>query len=500
MKTFLTTYGVALLFCVAIFIVEPPPIDIWWHLQIGKDIILHGVWPSPDIYSYTSNREWVVHSWLADVFFYVVVSTASSWRLNEDVVLNFLRIVIQTGTVLCIFAYVRRKYANLSMALLTVILLCILLWHREIRPFLFSPILFFYFYTLTRKCAPDRMDWLLFPLLMALWVNIHGVYIVPVLMICALFLLKFVSLFVKRPFPFSNAWLALAALGSMCTLITPHPISLLERVFYSSQYPSDDWKSIFFWVYEYPIQMFGFVLLIFFILCVWLVGLAKRNPSTRLLLDTHVILDLIAIYLSIMHVRLSWLLVVPWLNSFERSSYLRSFNLSFRAVMIIFLVQYFLLMPIPHEELNRMPRESVKYFNREIGEGNIMTPWVWGGYITWKTDKRGQVFADTRIEPFTMKELELNGSLTLMPSRALGLVVLEYDTEYILSLVDETFFDWQYLHGLGLIEILYHNDHNFYARVNRDKVEEYYKDSPLHEEFIFRDQVFRPERTPSSAR
>jgi hypothetical protein len=54
-----------LLFALPFFLSNTSDVDIWWHLQIGKDIVENHTWPSPDIYSYTTNQEWVIHSWFA---------------------------------------------------------------------------------------------------------------------------------------------------------------------------------------------------------------------------------------------------------------------------------------------------------------------------------------------------------------------------------------------------------------------------------------------------
>lgn len=66
-------YGVFVVCLMSFFLISPQECDIWWHLKVGQDILENKSWPSPDQYSYiASGREWVVHSWLADCFFYLV--------------------------------------------------------------------------------------------------------------------------------------------------------------------------------------------------------------------------------------------------------------------------------------------------------------------------------------------------------------------------------------------------------------------------------------------
>jgi hypothetical protein len=43
--------------------------DLWGHVRFGDDIIAAGEIPEYDSYSFTSDRPWVNHEWLAEVLF-----------------------------------------------------------------------------------------------------------------------------------------------------------------------------------------------------------------------------------------------------------------------------------------------------------------------------------------------------------------------------------------------------------------------------------------------
>ncbi|MFH1740504.1 MAG: hypothetical protein ABIH23_15965, partial [bacterium] len=50
--------------------------DIWWHILIGKSIVLDHIWPSKDTFTYTiPGKEYVIHSWLSDCIFAFLYQT-----------------------------------------------------------------------------------------------------------------------------------------------------------------------------------------------------------------------------------------------------------------------------------------------------------------------------------------------------------------------------------------------------------------------------------------
>ena len=68
---------------------SPDEWDIWWHMQVGEDILIDYTWPSPDTYSFTSKGgDWVVHSWLAGCVFYIL------YEIGGYNVLLFFRLLV----------------------------------------------------------------------------------------------------------------------------------------------------------------------------------------------------------------------------------------------------------------------------------------------------------------------------------------------------------------------------------------------------------------------
>src|SRR5947209_1691666 len=61
--------GSACLFADTDTIADP---DLWGHLRFGLDMLGSGMIVAQDCYSYTSDRTWINHEWLAELVFAAV--------------------------------------------------------------------------------------------------------------------------------------------------------------------------------------------------------------------------------------------------------------------------------------------------------------------------------------------------------------------------------------------------------------------------------------------
>ena len=192
--------------------------DLWGHVRFGFDMIASGSLPAADPYSFTSDKPWINHEWLAELLM------ASAYRAGGSPGLVALKVSLAVGvpilvwwTLIC--AGVRRPAAT---ALLVAAVLGSSYLLVTLRPQLFSAILFSGLIALLNSAARGRarlLAWV--PGLFALWANLHGGWIVGAL---ALALWG------------GGAWwsgavparwvLGSAALSALATLANPYGISL----------------------------------------------------------------------------------------------------------------------------------------------------------------------------------------------------------------------------------------------------------------------------------
>jgi hypothetical protein len=145
--------------------------DLWGHVRFGGDTIAaHGV-PRVAPYSFTADRPWINHEWLAECLMYVAYVGAGGTGLI------LLKIVLLIGMVGAVVFVLRRCAIPpiAADALCGLVLIATLPQATDVRPQLFSLVLFAWLLALLSRSAEGRHSllWLVVPM-MALWANLHG--------------------------------------------------------------------------------------------------------------------------------------------------------------------------------------------------------------------------------------------------------------------------------------------------------------------------------------
>jgi len=163
--------------------------DVWWHLKTGKIIVERGGRPpANDVFTYTGEKiPWHNHEWLAQVLMYKVFQWGGGERRN----LIGLRAVIAlkalllAATFLLVLAAVRLHCPNLPVAAL-IALLALDVSRRTLypRPPIFTYLFLAIFLLLLNRWRLGRLPnpaLLALPILMLAWANLHGGFIVGLL-------------------------------------------------------------------------------------------------------------------------------------------------------------------------------------------------------------------------------------------------------------------------------------------------------------------------------
>ena len=152
----------------------PADPDLWWHLRLGQYILEEGIpHEDPDFAFTTEGRPWITHEWLTDILMYVVYDRAGGLYG-----LSILFAALTTLTFgLLYFASDGRPYLA---GLATFWGICASLPFINVRPqifnILFGALIIFIVEGVRRRGWSHRLFWL-FPVLIALWVNMHGGYL-----------------------------------------------------------------------------------------------------------------------------------------------------------------------------------------------------------------------------------------------------------------------------------------------------------------------------------
>lgn len=180
--------------------------DFWWHIATGKYIVTDRHLPEKDIFSYTSGLEEnknpfpvlenfsLKQYWLSQIIFYLIYDYAGP----KGIVL--LRSCLLVATLLVVFWRLRRWSVSFPISFVFVFGLFMVLFRSTgERPVLFT-ILFtavVFFVLEDFKDKRDKRIFLLVPL-MLLWANLHGGFVIGIVIILAFMLAEGIRLIFKK--------------------------------------------------------------------------------------------------------------------------------------------------------------------------------------------------------------------------------------------------------------------------------------------------------------
>ncbi len=167
--------SLALIFPLSAIFWQPiPPNDYWWYLRLGSEIIQTHAVPVVDTFSYTqAGQPMIYHSWLSAIFFF--------W-LDKLGGVNFTLIVVALVIVSTyVILWKMMLETGIDMRLASLLLIAVELpgsvnW--AVRPQLFAyPLFALSLYLLWRWEKNKKLALWELPLIVLLWVNLHGSFV-----------------------------------------------------------------------------------------------------------------------------------------------------------------------------------------------------------------------------------------------------------------------------------------------------------------------------------
>jgi hypothetical protein len=149
--------------------------DLWGHVLFGRDIVLERAIASVDPYSFTADRPWINHEWLAEVLMYLAFAAGGGFGL---IALKTTVMLVAAAAVL-----VSLRSSTLTPAvhdsLIFMFVAGTFARAHAFRPQVFSITLFALILLLLR--IAERGNWRVLafaPVVFGLWVNLHGGWLV----------------------------------------------------------------------------------------------------------------------------------------------------------------------------------------------------------------------------------------------------------------------------------------------------------------------------------
>ncbi len=278
------------------FLLPVTPQDYWWYLRLGRETLTAGAVPRVDTFTYTQAGTPVAYqSWGAAVLLWLIYKLGG---LSLTVLLRGVLLAVAYSLVWCTARRAGAGRLGASLVLLVAVLAASNNW--SMRPQLFAyPLFALALYLLYRWQAGDRKAVYWLPLIGLAWVNLHGSFIMLVLLVGAAVVLGDpppappifgenggrerggFSLFLKHWLK-SRTGIALAFAGVLLvTLVNPRGFGAWTYVFHSVTVPSSQLFSV---EWSPPVNS-GWQMNVFFL---WLLGfplLAALSPRRLFLLD-----------------------------------------------------------------------------------------------------------------------------------------------------------------------------------------------------------------------
>jgi hypothetical protein len=174
------------------------PEDFWWNMALGRETLQNGRLPTVDTFSYTQPGEQIfVHGWLPQVLFYFLYTSGGA------VLIALVQAVVLTGTygLLLRLCVQRGARPGLAAIILLVVAVPLSASNWNVRPQSYVLVLFVLMLSvLQRWQKADEPSfsgsfwkgrlWAL-PLLMLLWVNMHGSFVLGGILIALTFIAEF---------------------------------------------------------------------------------------------------------------------------------------------------------------------------------------------------------------------------------------------------------------------------------------------------------------------
>src|SRR4030095_12089202 len=150
--------------------------DLWGNVRFGLDILRDGALPPTDASSFTTDRVWVNHEWLAEVFI------GNAFRAGGIVGLILLKLAAVGSILLLLVLTLRRERIYSPLVRDAAVAVTIILTFdqtRYVRPQLFSLVAFTIVLTCLTRARRGGQHWLLLlPPVFAIWANLHGGWLV----------------------------------------------------------------------------------------------------------------------------------------------------------------------------------------------------------------------------------------------------------------------------------------------------------------------------------
>lgn len=415
--------------------------DMWWHLKVGEYISDNRTIPTADFYSFSnSGHHWIAHEWGSELLYYTAYHF---WQFRGLFAVNILFLTAayyMFGRL--IYARAGRDLSVTTAVLVVCTVFSSLFW--VFRPHLLA-YLFFLVYLLVLEMYQrgKNLLWVL-PPVMIVWVNMHGSFIMGIVLICTyifsgLFRFSFGRLHAERWAKGQLKTLGVILLVVILAVaVNPNTFSMYYYPFFTlnseaivdniTEWSSPDFHHPVFKAFlAYLMLVYGFMMV------------SKKPVSLKdmVLLGGFTYLAMfgarnIALFMFITGPMLAEH-AAGFLSPDRPQKQLPAVNWLALAAVVAYGVYAFPPQMTVEEKVNKenFPVEAVQYMSENNLTGSLFNEYAWGGYLIWTRYPDNRVFIDGRADIYEDRVLPEYMRIVELKPDAYELL-LKYDPQYIL--------------------------------------------------------------------
>lgn len=286
---FLITIGYFTFLITLFFFTE---VDPYMHIKVGEWIVSNHQIPHTGIFSQTkADAPWISHSWLSEVIMYIIFNFLG-WPG-----LVVMTIAAITAGIFVMLKYLLEQLSPIRALCLTVLSYGMLTQHILPRPHILAlPLMTYWFVRMLRASEAHKAPPLHLALILILWANIHGSFLISIVYAC-FFALESVTTAPAgtNRVQLTKQWGKFLTASLACLMVTPYglqgillPLQLTDQSY--SMSIINEWSSPNF-------QRFQFLEVMLFIILGFALTQKLQLPILRLVLLIGLI------HLSLKHAR-----------------------------------------------------------------------------------------------------------------------------------------------------------------------------------------------------
>src|SRR5215217_5069805 len=197
----------------------PGAVDLAYHLKVGQLMVAEHAVPRTDVLAWTTaGRPWLDQNWGAQLVLYGI------WRLGGFPLLTIVGAALTVASWALVAAACRRRTANLRLIAGVVLAgYAVSAAAFSVRPQLFSLLLFAAELYLLEVARTRPRVALVIPLLMPLWANLHGAFVVGI----GLLVIEAAAAAWRRDRPGAVRYLLVTAASLAALLVNPWGVRVL---------------------------------------------------------------------------------------------------------------------------------------------------------------------------------------------------------------------------------------------------------------------------------